>query len=390
MNRQLLDVFFKLLRFVICEGERLSDDEADFARENLGALYRLSKSHDLAHLIGHAVFEQNLVDKSSEYFGKFEKEKFLAIFRYEKLNYEFGELCRALEEAEIPFMPLKGSILRSYYPEPWMRTSCDIDVLVHQEDLDRAVDCLINVCGYTNEGLGPHDVALRSIGGVHIELHYILVEDDMVNSSANVLENVWADSEKIDGYKYGASMPDAMFYFYHITHMAKHFTHGGCGIRPFIDLWILDNKLEYIDENRDAFLQTGGLLTFANAARKFSDWRFSDGASDETLFKMQEFLISGGVYGTTENRVNVVRTKKEGKLKYVFSRIFIPYDSLKYLYPSIVRHRWLLPIMQVRRWFAILFSGRVGKAMREFSANNSISQEQVDDMAAFLNDLELK
>lgn len=47
----------------------------------------------------------------------------IAIYRYEKINYELNRLRSALNEAQIPFIPLEGSVLRQYYPEPWMRTS---------------------------------------------------------------------------------------------------------------------------------------------------------------------------------------------------------------------------------------------------------------------------
>ena len=51
---------------------------------------------------------------------------------------EYENLCSAFEKAQIPFLPLKGSVIRKYYPEAWMRTSCDIDILVHDEDVGRA------------------------------------------------------------------------------------------------------------------------------------------------------------------------------------------------------------------------------------------------------------
>ena len=50
------------------------------------------------------------------------------------------ECCNALEKAQIPFVPLKGSVIRKYYPEAWMRTSSDIDVLVHKEDVEKTTD----------------------------------------------------------------------------------------------------------------------------------------------------------------------------------------------------------------------------------------------------------
>ena len=49
---------------------------------------------------------------------------------------------RALDGANIPYVLLKGAVIQHLYPEAWMRTSSDIDVLVHEEDLDAAVKAI--------------------------------------------------------------------------------------------------------------------------------------------------------------------------------------------------------------------------------------------------------
>ena len=74
-----------------------------------------------------------------------------AVYRYERINYELNCLTEALNQAEMPFIPLKGSILRQYYPEPWMRTSCDIDILVREEDIDAATQAIEKKLGYEYE-----------------------------------------------------------------------------------------------------------------------------------------------------------------------------------------------------------------------------------------------
>ena len=45
--------------------------------------------------------------------------------RCEQQEYEFRRLADALEQAEIPFLSLKGVEMRDFCPEPWMRTGCD-------------------------------------------------------------------------------------------------------------------------------------------------------------------------------------------------------------------------------------------------------------------------
>ena len=44
--------------------------------------------------------------------------------------------------------------------------------------------------------------------------------------------------------------------------MAKHFESGGCGIRPFIDLLLLDALPAANEQERAALLKDGGLLIF--------------------------------------------------------------------------------------------------------------------------------
>ena len=142
MGRQIIDVMFSLLRYEICSGEPLSDGERELACANIDALYRLSKSHDTEHLVADALSRQGLLSGDGEAVKRFQKAQMLALLRYERINYDYREICRTLEDAGIEFLPLKGAIIRELYPQPWMRTSCDIDILVHEESLDAAIAVL--------------------------------------------------------------------------------------------------------------------------------------------------------------------------------------------------------------------------------------------------------
>ena len=128
-------------------------------------------------------------------------------------------------------------------------------------------------------------------------------------------------------------MTDEMFYFYHIAHMAKHFEEGGCGIRPFIDLWTLDNIKDVDHDKRDELLSQGNLLKFAEVARMLSRVWFENNEHTEITKKMERYILRGGIYGTNENRIAVQQQKRGGRLKYALSKIFIPYDNIKFHYP---------------------------------------------------------
>lgn len=78
-------------------------------------LYKLSKAHDLAHLVGDALIKNDLIG-NDEIKEKYQKQVMIAIYRYEKINYELNRLRSALNEAQIPFIPLKGSVFASVLP----------------------------------------------------------------------------------------------------------------------------------------------------------------------------------------------------------------------------------------------------------------------------------
>ena len=385
MDQRVNELLFALLRFAI-RGENLTEREQEALREEgLSSLAQLARKHDLVHLVAFALKQAGLIGEGHELC----KDMLLVAVRYEQLNHMLLKLCRALEGARISFMPLKGSVIRKYYPEPWMRTSCDVDVLVHEEDAERASEILVEQCGYIRGGKTSHDITLFAKNGMHAELHYDLVEEGLAARSAEVLHLVWDTATVRDGQEYWYEMPDETFYFYHVAHMAKHFENGGCGIRPFIDLWILDN-LEGVDvSKRDRLLEQGGLGGFAEACRKLSRVWFDREATDDLSRQMEAYLLYGGVYGATENRIAVGQQKKGGTLRFAISRIFLPYEVIQFHYPILQKHRWLLPVMQVRRWGKLIFRGGFGRGVKELRYNQSLDETKARDTANMLRDIGL-
>ena len=389
MRYSVRELMFELLRSAVTESRVRPDCLSDCGAEEIQSLFRISKLHDIAHLIAFALEKNALMDKSKDYFAPFKKELFTAVYRYETINYEFERICVNLEAAGVPFVPLKGAVLRRYYPEPWMRTSCDIDILIHQEDVERATACLTDNCGYRSGTQSSHDVSLFSANGMHTELHYNLVEDGRANESSVVLKSVWETCAPHVNKTYRQDMADDMFYFYHIAHMAKHIEEGGCGIRPFVDLWILD-KIEDAECNkRDCLLKQGGLLKFAEVARLLSKVWFDGAEHTETTKQMENYILRGGVYGTSENRIAVQQQKRGGRLSYAMSKIFLPYDAIKFHYPILQKHRWLTPLMEVRRWFKLVFCGHAKRSVSELKRNNSISDSEAEAVRSFLENIGL-
>ena len=106
-------------------------------------------------------------------------------------------------------------------------------------------------------------------------------------------------------------------------------------------------------------------------------------------FKCKSSCYVGGVYGSTDNRVALQQNKKGGRIGYVLSRIFIPYAKLKRYYPVLEKHRWLMPLMQIRRWFMLLNPDVAKMAKREMAINGNLAKTKTDEMNSFLDDIGL-
>lgn len=387
MTKRTVDVTMALLRSAALGVTLTEEEKTLFGEESLSDLLGLAKKHDLAHLLAFGMKQNGLVTEASK--GA-EQAIFKAAFRYERLNFDYLRLIETLESAKIPFLPLKGSVIRAYYPEPWMRTSCDIDVLVHKEDLERGIEAISSSMSFELRERGTHDVSLFSADGMtHVELHFDLVEEGRARKGDVVLDRLWECVRLKDSYEYFYEMSDAFFYLYHIVHMAKHFEVGGCGVRPFLDLWILDHLPKADERARREIIEEAELESFTDTAKRLSRVWFDGEERDSLTESMEQYILHGGVYGSVDNRVALQQGRKGGRLGYILSRLFLSYEHLVRYYPVLEKRRWLMPLMQVRRWFRLLNPASAKRAGRELNANRSVESSEAERMEQFLNDIGL-
>lgn len=384
MQQKIEKVFFALIRFEF--GAELSQEIKNLITiDLLQPLFKLSKRHDLAHLIGDALYKNRLLPENSEVKKRFLQERSMAVYRYEQIQYEFEQICSVLEEERIPFVPLKGSVIRNLYPQPWMRTSCDIDVLVKKKDLSLAIGGIVRNLNYTKKDTGSHDVDLFAENGVHLELHYKLASSRDV--WRNILEKVWDYTENYTGYRY--LLTQEMFYFYHIAHMAGHFRFGGCGVRSFLDLYLMRKYNQYDERILAGLLKEGGLASFNNAVVKVADCWFGGGERTELVVEIESYVLYAGMYGDMQNRVAVAKIENGGKWKFLFFRIFLPYEKLKFQYPKLQKWPILYPFYVVKRWFKLLRKDSRKKSLKELKEATQGDTKKQEFIAKLLKDLDL-
>lgn len=379
-------ILFALLRSVLCDENIDTDILESLDEATLEKIYIISKKHDLAHLVSVALEKSGLII-DSDISKKFAKQQMLAIYRYENIKYEQQKIYKTLDAAGISYIPLKGAVIRDLYPEPWMRTSCDIDVLVHEEELADAISALVERSGYRlDDKKGYHDVSLYSASGVHLELHFNIKEG--VETLDLLLEKVWnhAAPAELNSHRYDL---ETEFFVYHtIAHAVYHFIKGGCGIRPVVDLWLMNKNWNYDREKLLQLCEISKIKEFFLAAERLSEVWFSDSQRDSFTDRMEKYLLVGGAYGTVESSVAVKHKTRGGKLGYASSRIFASYDNLKHRYPKL-NSKALVPVYQVKRWIDVMSEKRLGRSVQELRTNANIDKEMSVQIGLLMEDLNL-
>lgn len=379
-------ILFSLLASEVCGSPVSEEIKTAISPEVLDEVFELAKKHDLAHLAGQALSKLGVLgeDETSQ---KLKKCAVYAVQRYITMQYEYQRICKVLEDAKIPFIPLKGSVIRDWYPEPWMRTSGDIDILIHDEDVASAIDMLSKKLEHRFVKKYFYEYSLFSPNGVHLELHCNTIEKVDSQARESVLKTVWETSVPENGWTYKRVLPDEMFYFYHILHMAKHFAGGGCGIRPFLDLWILNHRMPDNREKRDALIAQGELTRFAAAVENLTEVWFSGREWDAFSQRVSAFVLTGGVYGKGETMIAAKRAQKKTgtTYAYILHRLFLPFEDMQKQYPVLKKHKWLLPFCVVARWFRPFFNGMFGRAVKEFKANTAVTEEEIAYTGELMN-----
>ncbi len=358
MNQSFRLLFDCLKSFL--KNEKLNMKEID--EKTLEELFVLSRKHDLAHLVSDVLYNSGVINEESEVAPYFKQAQFDALFRYTRQDNAKEQIYNLFEDEKITFLPLKGSVLRDFYAEPYMRTSGDLDILVKEKDINRAKSLLCEKLGYTIKDENKvHDISLYTPDGVHIELHFNILEH--MENVDKVLKKVWdytAESETSQ-----KSMTPEYFMFHHIAHMYYHFVNGGCGVRPFVDLYILRENMDFSEKGLKKLCDECNITKFYYTMLELQDIWFGAGKHTKITKIIEEYILTGGVYGSIENKTAIQETEEGNKTGYILKRVFIPYNAMKYRYPVIKKHKFLYPAVVALRLIEAMAPKRRKRAIRE-------------------------
>ena len=265
-----------------------------------------------------------------------------------------------------------------------MRTSCDIDILIHENDLETAINSLENKgfrCGDRNY----HDVSLYSPSKIHLELHFN-IQENMDDLDA-VLKDAWEYAVPTNSSQYAFSKE---FFAFHIfAHMAYHFVSGGCGIRSLLDIWVLEHKMGISHSCAKSLLEKANIYQFAEEMSNLAELCFTYNGRDSFSESILKYIFQGGVYGSKENHIAVDKSKTGSSAGYAVKRLFLPYKSMVIAFPCLKKAPYLLPFCWVVRWVKALFDGKAKRIASEMTCANNMSDEKIKEVSAICSRLGL-
>lgn len=291
----------------------------------------------------------------------------------------------ALEEAKIPYILLKGAVLRGLYPVLDLRTSCDIDILVQEETLIDAVQSIERQTDFKTVKKAYHDVSMMN-SNVHLELHFSIKEN--AENIDRLLSRAWEYANQIDaeGYRF-AFAPEYMI-FYTVAHMSHHFLHGGLGIRPFLDLWLLRNKTEYDEATVKALCAECGIQKFYEECCNLTQVWFEKKEHTETTEILEKVCLSGGVFGIDQFRTAARQRKKRG-FKYIVNRIFPPAYEVREFYRDEEGKKHTLLYYYIKRLISWFGKTRRVELKKQVNEIMSADHDYLDLTEDLFNRLEL-
>ncbi|MBR5817351.1 MAG: nucleotidyltransferase family protein [Clostridia bacterium] len=385
MNKK--DLFIALLRSQIAERGVADIPKDALDGETVSAVLRLADVHDVLGVVFTALSECGVINPSDKIYADMEEAEELSYFRLKRLNHSFKEITETLENFGIDYLPLKGSVIRNYYPDPLMRLSADIDILVREADLDAAVKALLGRQGYkVTSGKTFHDISIYTADGMHLELHFNVKENHPRLDS--VLARAWDYAIPVSNKKHEFAFKPEFFAFHLLSHMAYHFTNGGCGVKPFADLWIYTGRVGYDREELLRLCRECGVEDFYNNAMALSRVWFGGEEHTDLTRQMEAHVLLNEICGDVEKGIAIRQARSGGRFSYILGRIFAPYSELKHRYHVLKKWPILLPVFEVVRWFSFLF-GDKKRAKRELEMTKRLTAERVGKIKKFYSDVGL-
>lgn len=317
------------------------------------ALLSLAKKHQIYNIIYPLLSDMPSVpDKYKDDFRSYHLSE---VSRMLVINNEREMIYDELDEKGIKYMPLKGLIIKHYYPKESMRQMSDNDILFDFSFRDDVAD-IMKKAGYKTMATGENSDDYHKAPYCTFEFHRTLFYKQ--NDFCPVFDNLWDNAivDETRPYMYHMGLEDT--YIYSVCHMYKHYSTAGCGIRFLADHYLfLKKENEKLNWNYiNSFFEKWNITDFEKNSRQLAFKIFDEEKLTDDEIALLETFINFGIFGDGQikltNRINALAENssiENAKKKYLLYRLFPPKEKMIADYRALEKRKYLLPFYYIYR-----------------------------------------
>lgn len=338
---------FYLLYLIRCVLHDQIPTKEKLNKMDLSGVFAVAKAHSLTAMAAYALESGGVVEHD------FKQERKKAIRKNVTFDFERRAVLDEFESAGIWYCPLKGCIIKDWYPKVGMRQMADNDILVDGMEMSDVRKIMERLEFNTKSFGNGHQDVYEKEPVYNFEIHSCLVEPRHGDAIYDYYLKIKGKLLKDEDNNFGFHFSDEDFYIYFVSHEYKHFSGAGTGLRSLVDTYVINRHFgdsldkEYLSNE----LQKLGLLDFEKKNRKLADKVFNGKKLDDEEKKMLDMFIFSSTYGNFKTRMKnqSVDGSQLSKVKYVLNRLSLTERDLKDNHPFFYKHRVLRPLLYAKR-----------------------------------------
>lgn len=344
------------------------------------AIFELAKKQDVENIVFLSIDQlENNIDSNLYSIWQEAYYKRMKYSAFQDMALE--ELIEVFTKAGIDCMPLKGSVIKNYYPSPDLRCMGDIDFLVREQNRQVVRD-IMHSLGYEDDLLDDGQVDAFKKGKLtYIEIHYDFSAEN------HVMHEIFTiDWDKLipteTEHLYQMTFED--LYFFNTGHYVKNMHNKGMGLRGVVDTFVLRNRLTDNQKQvlNERFAEVN-IDEFNSKLVKIADIWFNEVKDDGSLDALQKYLLNKKTYGDykTETILNAVYSEQtSSNAKYLKDKIFPSADDLYERFDIKRKCFLILPFLWIWRILLQLFGSKEkwSFAKKQMDTFKTIYQSDID------------
>lgn len=357
MNKEAAYLLHLLKNFI---GESKPEARKDVDWEEM---IRLANIHAVTGILGYMVMKHPL-ESTAGVSGLMRNQ----CLQYVRIFAQRAELMKKrmdqMNALGIDHLLFKGYVVREFYPVPELRSFGDIDFLIRPEDRAKSHKLMLDEGFERKTDWEPVYSYVKD--SEFYEIHTDVMEVDVSDKAdyKGYFKQIWDHARRVEEHTW--ELTPEFHFLYLLTHIAKHISGSGAGIRMYLDIAVFIRH--YGDSLNWGWiageLQKLALADFANVVLQVTGRWFGvksplpmRAVPEKVLEDFMDFTMEGGVFGYVNRDAGMIALKREernaenvARHSALLHRAFPSAGSLERRYTYLQNRHWLLPVAWAHRF----------------------------------------